>query len=309
MASPTFDMFRNPAGNRQQFDQLANLSRNLQWQQQASQTQAGRGAAAAKAPPMSAYSNTQTTQQRTTQAAPNMSMYAPQQSAPSMQMYAPQQSTPRTPQNYPWRDRMLDPQRDQAWMQGRLPSQGQAQPKQPQSSGDPYPVSREFQAQLDAAAASNRQRNEAMGYPANHSFARGAARPPSQEVTGDPRGAFATAAPQDRPAPFVMGPAMTAWGPSNDPFAEREALIQRLNADRMQHQQRMNQTVGGPMGQGWTPMPSWWANPFMNPYDSLTRAGLAGGSMSLDPTYGTRTTAQAGRPVGGWIGEMNRTYG
>lgn len=103
---------------------------------------------------------------------------------------------------------------------------------------------------------------------------------------GDPRGGYATAAPQDRPPPFQMQAAQTPWGPSMDPFAERDAFISQLNQQRMQRQDQFNQFG---MAQG---------SPWMNYGQAAQQAGLGNGSPSMAPNYGD-----------GMIQRLNQTFG
>lgn len=79
-------------------------------------------------------------------------------------------------------------------------------------------------------------------------------RPPSQTVTGDQRGGFASARMSDRPPPFQMGPARTPWGESNNPFEQRWKFIQDMQRQNMQRQMAFN-TGGQTRPAAWGQLP------------------------------------------------------
>lgn len=170
------------------------------------------------------------------------------------------------------------------------PSAAQAVPPKPQ--GTPYQPYVNNQGQQFAGTmsfapgTSDAYRNQAFGNWAN---SQGYYKQPSQ-VTGDPRGALAAASPADRPPPFQMGLASTPWGMSADPFVERDALIQRLAAQRMQDQIAFNS--GGPVN------PVAGMLPWRNVPQAMQEAGLAGGAPSMQPGYG-----------GGFVGAANGGFG
>ena len=116
-------------------------------------------------------------------------------------------------------------------------------------------------------------------------------RPPSSQTTGDPRGAYATFAPSQRPPPIQMGVAQTPWGQSMDPFAERDAFVRQIGQQRINNQIAFN-TSGPNAPQG---------SPFINYGMAAQNAGLAGGapSMNADPadTFIGRFNNQYGAPV------------
>lgn len=169
---------------------------------------------------------------------------------------------------------------------------GVAQPIPPQSQGTPYQPYVNNQGQQFAGTmsfapgTSDAYRNQAFGNWAN---SQGYYKQPSQ-VTGDPRGALAAASPADRPPPFQMGLASTPWGMSADPFVERDALIQRLAAQRMQDQIAFNSS--GPVN------PVAGMLPWRNVPQAMQEAGLAGGAPSMQPGYG-----------GGFVGAANGGFG
>lgn len=146
---------------------------------------------------------------------------------------------------------------------------GQARPVPPQSQGTPYLAHSPFSQN-------------------NASFSQRIS-PQSQQVTGNPMGGLAAASPANRPPPFRMGLASTPWGMSADPFAERDALIQRLAAQRMQNQIAFNS--GGPVN------PVAGMMPWQNMQQAMQEAGLAGGAPSMQPGYGGPNAFPYGSPV------------
>lgn len=114
---------------------------------------------------------------------------------------------------------------------------------------------------------------------------------PSQQTTGDPRGAYA-GTPDNRPAPFQMGPAQTPWGQSMDPFADRKAFVSQINNQRAQRQIDYNNNGDS--------MPSTWGGtPTLNTQAAMQGAGLGMGSPSMDPDYGDSLIGRLNQQFGG----------
>jgi hypothetical protein len=129
-------------------------------------------------------------------------------------------------------------------------------------------------------------------------------RPPSSQTTGDPRGMLANAPPSQRPPPIQMGVAQTPWGPSMDPFAERDAFVRQIGNQRINNQIAFN-TSGPNAPQG---------SPFINYDMARQNAGLGGGapSMNANPedTFIGRFNNQFGMPVNpGFGGGQPPAYG
>lgn len=150
---------------------------------------------------------------------------------------------------------------------------GQAQPVQQPSRGTPY-ASQSIQAPF-ANAAGNQQQ------------------PSRQQITGDPSGAFAGMAPEFRPPAFQIDVAKTPWGPSMDPFADRDAMIRAINEQRVQRQIAFNTGGTSPMNPG--------AMPWLDYGSAIQQAGLGQGSPSMSPEYGDsligRLNQQFGQPA------------
>jgi hypothetical protein len=86
-------------------------------------------------------------------------------------------------------------------------------------------------------------------------------RQPSQvSMSGDPRGMYATAPIDQRPAPFTVDSMYGPMGETSNPFADRDAILERIMSLNMDRQMRFNQTSPSPMSPG---------SPFFN-YGSLT---------------------------------------
>lgn len=116
----------------------------------------------------------------------------------------------------------------------------------------------------------------------------GAYTPPTSQSTGDPRGAYATASPNQRPPPMQIAPAQTAWGQSMDPFAERDAFVRQIGQQRINNQIAFN-TSGPNAPQG---------SPFINYGMAAQNAGLSGGAPSMNAN-----------PADTFIGRFNNQYG
>jgi hypothetical protein len=116
----------------------------------------------------------------------------------------------------------------------------------------------------------------------------GAYAPPTSQSTGDPRGAYATAAPSQRPPPFQVSAAQTPWGQSMDPFAERDAFVNQINQQRMQRQVDFNSGGMPPAGSDFR----------INYQQAAQQAGLGGGAPSMQPNYGDSM-----------IGRLNQSFG
>lgn len=86
-------------------------------------------------------------------------------------------------------------------------------------------------------------------------------RQPSQVSTsGDPRGMYAMAPIDQRPAPFTVDSMYGPMGETSNPFADRDAILERIMSLNMDRQMRFNQTAPFPMSYG---------SPFLD-YSSLT---------------------------------------
>jgi hypothetical protein len=94
-----------------------------------------------------------------------------------------------------------------------------------------------------------------------------------------------------QPPPFQMAPAQTPWGPSMDPFAERDAFVNQINQQRMQNQIAFNS--GGPTN------PAAGMNPGIDYQLAMQQAGLAGGAPSMSPEYGDSLIARLNSQFGG----------
>lgn len=116
----------------------------------------------------------------------------------------------------------------------------------------------------------------------------GAYTPPSSQTTGDPRGAYANAPPSQRPPPMQIAPAQTPFGPSMDPFAERDAFVRQIGQQRINNQIAFN-TSGPNAPQG---------SPFINYGMAAQNAGLGGGAPSKNAS-----------PADTFIGRFNNQYG
>ncbi len=105
-----------------------------------------------------------------------------------------------------------------------------------------------------------------------------------------PQGANERISPM-QPPPFQMAPAQTPWGPSMDPFAERDAFVNQINQQRMQNQIAFNS--GGPTN------PAAGMNPGIDYQLAMQQAGLAGGAPSMSPEYGDSLIARLNSQFGG----------
>lgn len=86
-------------------------------------------------------------------------------------------------------------------------------------------------------------------------------RQPTQvSMSGDPRGMYAMAPIDQRPAPFTVDSMYGPMGETSNPFADRDAILERIMSLNMDRQMRFNQTSPSPMSPG---------SPFFN-YGSLT---------------------------------------
>jgi hypothetical protein len=122
-----------------------------------------------------------------------------------------------------------------------------------------------------------------------------------------PQGANERISPM-QPPPFQMAPAQTPWGPSMDPFAERDAFVNQINQQRMQNQIAFNS--GGPTN------PAAGMTPGIDYQLAMQQAGLAGGAPSMSPEYGDSLIARFNSQFGGFQqpayypgGTMNDGYG
>lgn len=177
-------------------------------------------------------------------------------------------------------------------------SPGSAQPVQSQNQGSPYQpyVNQSGQAFTGtmsfAPGTSQDYQNQAYGQWANRSgYYQQPVQQPSQQVSGDPRGAYA-GTPSNRPAPFQMAPAQTPWGQSMDPLAERSNFVEQLNQQRMQRQLDFNNN-------GDFMPPTWGGSPTLNPQAAMQNAGLGGGAPSMASDYGDSLISRLNTQFGG----------
>lgn len=151
---------------------------------------------------------------------------------------------------------------------------GQAQPVQQQSRGTPYGQSATNQPFTNAPATPQSYQDSAYGKFAN-----------SQGFFQQPVGPSL--------APFQMSAAQTPWGPSMDPFVERDAIIRALNEQRMQRQVAFNTGGPAPVNAG--------AMPWLDYGAAIQQAGLGQGSPSMSQGSGDslieRLNQQFGQPA------------
>lgn len=151
---------------------------------------------------------------------------------------------------------------------------GQAQPVQQQSRGTPYGQSATNQPFTNAPPTPQSYQDSAYGKFAN-----------SQGFFQQPVGPSA--------APFQMSAAQTPWGPSMDPFVERDAIIRALNEQRMQRQVAFNTGGPAPVNAG--------AMPWLDYGAAIQQAGLGQGSPSMSQGSGDslieRLNQQFGQPA------------
>jgi hypothetical protein len=163
-----------------------------------------------------------------------------------------------------------------------LTKQPAGQPKQPSGNTQYAGGTPNLSGRPVAPGRAQSQQQPSAGTPY------GAYATPSSQTTGDPRGAYATAPPSQRPPPMQIAPAMTPWGQSMDPFAERDAFVNQIGQQRINNQIAFN-TSGPQAPQG---------SPFINYDMARQNAGLAGGAPSMNAN-----------PADTFIGRFNNQYG
>lgn len=170
---------------------------------------------------------------------------------------------------------------------GTRPAPGWASPAQPreQSFGTPYGGSGGFDAYRPQQSAG--PNGGAMTPQGERWYSQA----PSQQVSGDPRGGYAST-PGNRPPPFQMAPAQTPWGQSMDPFADRDAFVGQINNQRAQRQLDFNNS-------GSVPPPTWGGQPVLNQQQAMMDAGLGAGSPSMSPEYGDSLIFRLNQQFGG----------
>ena len=170
---------------------------------------------------------------------------------------------------------------------GTKPAPGWASPAQPreQSFGTPYGGSGGFDAYRP------QQSPGPNGGAMTPQGERWYSQAPSQQVSGDPRGGYAST-PGNRPPPFQMAPAQTPWGQSMDPFADRDAFVGQINSQRAQRQLDFNNS-------GSVPPPTWGGQPVLNQQQAMMDAGLGAGSPSMSPEYGDSLIFRLNQQFGG----------
>lgn len=135
-------------------------------------------------------------------------------------------------------------------------SGGQAQSRQ-QSFGTPYGQSMPAGMPVPEPQSMPASRPSAQSQGYFNMFPR---QPPQMSMSGDPRGMYAMAPIDQRPAPFTVDSMYGPMGETSNPFADRDAILERIMSLNMDRQMRFNQT---------SPFPMSYGSPFFN-YGSLT---------------------------------------